>query len=142
MSENRAPAIVPEFEVSDLDASRRIYTEVFGFKVDYERPEDRFVYLVKGNAHLMLEELTGPGRRFTHAPLERPFGRGINFQIEINDVDDVYKRVEDSDLIIHIPIEERWYRKDEVELGNRQFCVFDPDGYLLRFFTDIGDRPA
>lgn len=137
----RAPAIVPEFEVSDLDETKDIYINVFGFEVDYERPEERFAYMVKGNAHIMLEELTGPGRRFTHAPLDKPFGRGINFQIEIDDVDDVYKCVEKSNLKIHIPLEERWYRKDNVELGNRQFCVFDPDGYLFRFFTDIGERP-
>lgn len=95
---------------------------------------------MKGDAHIMLEELTGPGRRFTHAPLELPFGRGINFQIQINDVDDVYKLVQESNLIVHVPIEDRWYRKDDIEEGNRQFCVFDPDGYLLRFFTDLGKR--
>jgi hypothetical protein len=41
-----------------------------------------------------------------------------------------------------IPIEERWYRRDQMETGNRQFVVADPDGYLLRFFSDLGRRPA
>jgi len=26
-------------------------------------------------------------------------------------------------------------------VGNRQFVVPDPDGYLLRFFQDLGERP-
>ncbi len=28
------------------------------------------------------------------------------------------------------------------EVGNRQFVVQDPDGYLLRFFSDLGERPS
>lgn len=38
-------------------------------------------------------------------------------------------------------MEERWYRVNEQETGNRQFVVADPDGYLLRFFEDLGLRP-
>ena len=37
---------------------------------------------------------------------------------------------------------ERWYRKNGAEVGNRQFVVADPDGYLLRFFEDLGSRAA
>lgn len=136
------PKLVPEFEVSDLDKTKNIYIDIFGFDVGYERPEEKFAYMERGSIHIMLEELTGPGRRFHDADMEYPFGRGINFQIEIDDVDEVYKRVEASNLKVHIPLEDRWYRKDNVELGNRQFVVFDPDGYMLRFFTDIGERPA
>lgn len=134
------PLLIPEFEVSDLDRTKDIYISIFGFQIRYERPEERFAYMERGSIHIMLEEVTGPGRRFHHAELEYPYGRGINFQIEIKDVDAVYARVQKSNLKIHIPLEERWYRKDSVELGNRQFVVFDPDGYLLRFFTDIGER--
>jgi hypothetical protein len=42
---------------------------------------------------------------------------------------------------LFVPLEERWYRRDDVLLGNRQFLVQDPDGYLLRFFEDLGERP-
>ena len=31
-------------------------------------------------------------------------------------------------------------RQDRVENGNRQFVVADPDGYLLRFYTELGQR--
>lgn len=136
------PLLVPEFEVSNINLTKQIYVDVFGFEVDFERPEEKFAYMTRGDIHIMLEETTGPGRRFHQSALEYPFGRGLNFQIQIDDVDAVYNRVQKSNLKIHIPIEERWYRKDKVELGNRQFVVFDPDGYLLRFFTDIGERPV
>ncbi|MDT8264324.1 VOC family protein, partial [Roseomonas sp. DSM 102946] len=64
-----------------------------------------------------------------------------NLQIEIPDVDTLHDRVLASDLGIVIPLEERWYRQDDTEAGNRQFVLADPDGYLLRFFTGLGRRP-
>jgi hypothetical protein len=29
-----------------------------------------------------------------------------------------------------------------MQAGNRQCVVADPDGYLLRFYTSLGSRPA
>lgn len=128
--------------MTDLDRSLSVYTTVFGFKCHASRPEERFAYLVRGNVHLMLEEAAGPSRRFTTASLEYPFGRGINLQIEVPDIGALYARVRQSGLILHIPLEERWYRQNDIEVGQRQFVVADPDGYLLRFFGSLGRRPT
>jgi catechol 2,3-dioxygenase-like lactoylglutathione lyase family enzyme len=88
----------------------------------------------------MLEEAAGPGRRFRTAPLERPFGRGANFQIRVTDAPGLIERVRGAGASILLAIEDRWYRRGDGEVGNRQFVVVDPDGYLLRFFEDIGRR--
>ena len=136
------PALIPELEVADLDRSLAAYVDVLGFRCHASRPEERFVYLIREAAHLMLEEATGPGRRFHTAPLEHPFGRGVNLQIETSSVDALYTNVQRSDLVICLPLEERWYRHDRIELGNRQFVVADPDGYMLRFFSGLGNRPV
>ncbi|EKM98778.1 MULTISPECIES: VOC family protein [unclassified Acidocella] len=135
------PALVPELEVSDLTASLRIYLGPLGFTLLYGRPEEGFAYLTRDGAHLMLEEIGGSGRRFSDAPMARPFGRGINLQIEIPDVDQLYQSVLAAGLEMPIPLEDKWYRQDEQEAGNRQFVIADPDGYLLRFFSDLGLRP-
>ena len=135
------PALVPELEVSDLAASLRSYLGPLGFTLLYGRPEDGFAYLTRGDAHLMLEEIGGSGRRFSDAPMAKPFGRGINLQIQIPDVDQLHQAVLAAGLEIPIPLEEKWYRQDEQETGNRQFVLADPDGYLLRFFSDLGLRP-
>lgn len=137
-----APLLVPELDVSDLDESLSVYVDVLGFSCHVIRPEDRFAYLVREGVHLMLEEAAGPGRRFHTAPMERPFGRGMNLQIEVADVDTLYASVHRAGLSVVIPIDERWYRQDQTEAGNRQFVMADPDGYLLRFFQDLGRRPA
>lgn len=134
------PALVPEIDVADLAASLLVYRDVFGFEVLAERAEETFAYLAIGPAHLMLQEADGPGRRFRTAPLERPYGRGVNLQITVPDVSASYERVQRTDLEIIVPLEDRWYRQSDLERGNRQFVVADPDGYLLRFYQDLGSR--
>jgi len=136
------PPLIPELDVEDLAASLRVYTGVFGFAVLFERPEERFAYLELEGAHLMLEEAAGPGRRFRTAPLEKPYGRGVNLQIRVSDAAALHARAARAGLVIVTDLEERWYRRDGQERGQRQFVAADPDGYLLRFYTYLGVRPA
>lgn len=140
MSNNQK--VIPELDVSDLDASLNFYVEVVGFRILYQRPNERFCFLDLDGAQIMLEEAAGPGRRFRTAPLEQPFGRGMNLQIEASDVDSIYDRVIRSGSSIVLPMEEQWYQIDDQEAGNRQFVVADPDGYLLRLFEDLGTRSS
>jgi catechol 2,3-dioxygenase-like lactoylglutathione lyase family enzyme len=134
-------ALVPEFSVSDWRASRRFYCELIGFSVRYERPEEGFCYLDLGGAQLMIDQI-GIGRDFASddAPLERPFGRGLNVQIRVSDVQAIIERLANAGIDLYLPLEEKWYRRDDQEVGNRQFVVADPDGYLLRLFEDLGSR--
>ena len=130
------------------------YTHVLGFRVLFERNAERFAYLEREGVELMLEEAAGPGRRFRTAPLETPFGRGLNFQISVTDVDAIHSLAVTFGAEIVLPMEERWYRVDvaqsggrwevtgPTDAGNRQFVVADPDGYLWRPFRDLGVRPA
>ena len=138
-----APKLVPELYVSDIDHSRRFYTGVLGFAVLYDRPEERFAYLVREGAALMLEQPADPGRTWLAGPLEPPYGRGVNFQIEVADLGPLHAAVLAAGApLLLLPLEERWYRRGDAQLGQRQFVVRDPDGYLLRFCQDLGSRPA
>lgn len=134
-------ALVPEFSVSDWRASRRFYCELIGFSVLYERPEEGFSYLDLGGAQLMIDQI-GIGRdfRLDGVPLERPFGRGLNVQIRVSDTQAIIERLANAGIDLYLPLEEKWYRRDDQEVGNRQFVVADPDGYLLRLFEDLGSR--
>ena len=146
--------LVPELDVGDLDTSLRFYVGVLGFSVVFQRPRERFAYLARERAELMLQDASGPGRRFRTAPLDRPFGRGINLQIAVGNVDELHARVLAAGLEPVVPIEERWYDVDVVtpsgrwmvqgptRAGNRQFVVADPDGYLLRCFSSLGSSPV
>ena len=131
--------LVPEFLVLDLAKSLEFYAGLLDFEVVYGREEEGFVYIKKHNVEIMLEQ-KGIGRNFITAELSLPFGRGVNFQIEAEDVDALYNKFLTNKLPIFIEIEEKWYRHGEMEVGNKQFCVQDPDGYLLRFYKDLGKR--
>jgi catechol 2,3-dioxygenase-like lactoylglutathione lyase family enzyme len=138
LSEN---ALVPELAVSDWGLSRTFYTHIIGFDILYERPEEGFSFLTLGAAQLMIDQI-GLGRTFdiTGAPLQKPFGRGLNLQIRVPDVGAIMRRLEAAKVPLYLPLEEKWYRRDDHEVGNRQFVVADPDGYLLRLFENLGAR--
>ncbi len=70
-------ALVPEFAVSDWQASKEFYCNILGFSCDYERPEEGFCYLSLDGAELMIDQI-GTGRTFAdgHLPRSYPFGRG------------------------------------------------------------------
>jgi catechol 2,3-dioxygenase-like lactoylglutathione lyase family enzyme len=133
-----AARLVPELYCSDIRRSTAFYVDLLGFSVRFARPEDRFVYLEREGAEIMLEQPTG--RTFLTAQLEHPYGRGINFQIEVADVQSLYVRVKQAAWPVFLELEDRWYRQEDRALGNRQFVIQDPDGYLLRFFEDLGSR--
>lgn len=135
-------AIVPELSVTDWQKSRDFYCDLIGFSVLYDRPEEGFVFLTLGRAQIMLDQI-GIGRDFhgTDAAPAYPFGRGMNLQIMVPALAPILERLEDAKIPLHMPPEDKWYRRDDIEVGNRQFIVADPDGYLLRLFEDLGERP-
>lgn len=132
--------LVPELTVSDFTRSFTFYTDVLGFRMLYGRPEERFAYLEREGAQLMIEQPVD--RAWITAALEPPFGRGINLQIACSDATALRDRCRAAGVALYMDLEDAWYRREDVLLGCRQFLVQDPDGYLLRFSQDIGTRPA
>ncbi|ROU03523.1 bleomycin resistance protein [Histidinibacterium lentulum] len=135
-------ALVPEFAVSDWQASRAFYCDVLGFDCLYERPEEGFCYLRLGEAELMIDQI-GFGRTFggRHRPDAHPFGRGLNVQIRVPTIAPLVAALAGCGHPLVLPVEEKWYRLGPQKAGQRQFVVADPDGYLLRFHEELGLRP-
>lgn len=136
------PALIPEFSVSDIAASLRFYRDILGWQIVYDRPEEEFAYLRMGGADLMIDGLN-VGRNFdtTLTATDHPFGRGASLQIEVADITPLLTALSQADYPLHLPLEEKWYRSGREEIGQRQFIVADPDGYLLRFCQALGRRP-
>lgn len=137
--------LTPELCCTNIKNSLAFYTEILGFSIQYQREEDGFAMLERQGSRIMLDEIrdvsvTGTDRTWLSGTLEKPFGRGINLEMRTSDVDELYARVQHADASIFMPIEDKWYRANDVEIGNRQFIVLDPDGYMLRFAQDLGVR--
>lgn len=141
MAADLDPALVPELLVTDLDVSLAFWVQLCGFTVRYARLDEGFASLTLGAAHVMLDQ-SGTGRDWITGPLEHPLGRGINLQISVPDASTIAARLERAGIVLFMPLETKWYRIDDEEAGVRQFCVTDPDGYLLRFASSVGRRPA
>lgn len=129
---------IPELSVTNLENSLKFYKTI-GFKIEYDRPENKFAFISLGEIQFMLQEISD-NDKWELAPLSYPFGNGINFQLEVNNVDEIYKNLKENNYNIIFDIEENWYRKDNKLLGNKEFLVQDADGYLLRFSEDLGEK--
>lgn len=131
--------LVPELAITDFEKSLGFYTNILGFSVAYQREEEGFAFLTKGDAQIMIDQI-GKGRTWETAEFIQPLGRGINLQIMVDSIQPLLDNLSKENIELFLEIEEKWYRKDEIEVGNKQFLVQDPDGYLLRFTEDLGER--
>lgn len=136
----KTAALVPELYCESIEATLEFYRGL-GFSVAFQRAEEKFAYLKRGDAEMMFEEL-GAGRNWLAGPLDHPYGRGVNFQIEVGDADEVFEAAQALSAPVELPLEEKWYRQDDGEAGSRQFVIRDPDGYLLRFYQHLGFRAS
>ncbi|PFH28212.1 bleomycin resistance protein [Burkholderia sp. JKS000303] len=133
-------ALVPELICSDLAESVCFYRDVLGFRIRFERPEDGFAYLEIGRAQLMLEQYSRDA--WLIGLLERPFGRGINLQIEVDSLDPILDRIRNAGVALFVEPRTSWYRQDDIEHGQIEMLVQDPDGYLLRLVEILPERPV
>lgn len=131
--------LIPELSVSNLNESLKFYVNSIGFKIEYQRPENKFVFISYQGTQFMLQELEG-NEKWSIGELKHPYGNGVNFQIEVSNVEKIHDALKTSGYKIAFDIEENWYRQDNKLLGNKEFLIQDPDGYLLRFSEDLGEK--
>jgi catechol 2,3-dioxygenase-like lactoylglutathione lyase family enzyme len=131
-------ALVPELLCRDVAASLAFYCDVLGFVRLYGRADPPFAYLEREGSQIMLDQTEPDG--WLTAPLEPPFGRGINLQIEANELTSLLDALAAIGHPLFREPEEVWYAGADRSYGQRQFLVQDPDGYLLRFCQDLGER--
>lgn len=130
--------LIPELDASDFERSLSFYTDILGFQIEYQRPERQFAFLSYQRSQLMLEQHNG---NWKTGELAYPFGRGINLQITVDNLDKILASLKTHNYPLFVEPADHWYRKDTTLLGLREFLVMDPDGYLLRFSQGIGSKP-
>ncbi len=118
---------VPEILVENFETSLSFY-KALGFVDMYQR--EGFAYLEYQGAQFMIDARSGA---WETGPMEKPYGRGVNFQILTNNLDTLISKLAAANIPLYEPKKEK--RRD---LGGQEgvfleCLVQDPDGYLLRF---------
>ncbi len=124
-------SLIPELTVKDINVTKKFYLELLGFKLEYERKEDNFIFVAFEGSQMMFEQWREDG--WNIAPLEYPYGRGINFSIIAANIDSLYQRLIANDHPVYRPLMVNSYEVDGTLIVQKEFLVQDPDGYLLRF---------
>ena len=127
--------LIPELSVKNYSKSIEFYVNILGFDINYCREEDKFAMISINKAQIMIEEIN---EYWKTGELVYPFGRGINLQIEVTDVNKMAGKIKDNEIKLFREIEENWYEVNGKQYGYTEFLIQDPDGYLLRFCEDIG----
>jgi catechol 2,3-dioxygenase-like lactoylglutathione lyase family enzyme len=110
--------------VSNLNASRKFYTEILGLKLVQEAPAIGMVFLKAGDDHVILAKSDAPlqrnakdSRRAHHA-----------FKVDADKYDDAKSFLASKGVEVF----EEEDRKKGVFVG-RQFYIHDPDGAVIEF---------
>lgn len=131
--------LVPELFCRDFAQSLAFYVECLGFEVVQQRRNQAHAYIALQGSQLMLAARHGP---WETAPLEAPYGRGVNFQFLVDNVTDLHERVTSAGHKPFLELHTRWYWRTDRMDERTQFGVLDLDGYFLRFAQINRHRPV
>ncbi|MFL0574190.1 bleomycin resistance protein [Priestia megaterium] len=118
--------LIPELSVKNIHKSKEFYLEILQFQLIYERIEDKFAFISLDGAQMMIEQCNG---HWQTGELEYSYGRGINFQIEVEDIESILQNLKKHS----IPLFRDLMLNNYSGFTQKEFIVQDPDGYLLRF---------
>ena len=122
--------LIPELSVFDILQTKNFYEEL-GFKIEYERQEEKFVFMSFQDSQFMFEQIHDDG--WNTGELTYPLGRGINFSIAVDDIENLYTLVKSKRLEIYKKLTKSVYLVNGIEEIQMEFLIQDPNGYLLRF---------
>lgn len=122
--------MIPELSVFDIERTKKFYREL-GFKIEYERTEDKFVFMSFQDSQFMFEQIHDDG--WNIGELVYPLGRGINFSIAVDNIEELYQLVKSLNIELYRELTRNIYQVNGIEETQIEFLIQDPNGYLLRF---------
>lgn len=122
-------SLIPELSVTNIEKSKKFYLNL-GFKIMYERKEDKFCFLYLEDNQIMIEEINN---NWNVGEMKYPFGNGINISMTVSDIDSFYESIISKKILLFRKIKTSKYRVDDIIYEDKEFLLQDPDGYLLRF---------
>jgi len=114
-------------EVNNLEESLHFYTTMLGFEVERQDlgAEPPMATLRAGELRLKLAQ---------HLETMLRRGRGVNFFLGVDDVDEYFGSLTDRGVEVYPPSDEGW--------GGRFITLEDPDKYRYFFVTWTEEKPS
>ena len=129
--------IVAELYVSDINQSRAFWCDLLGFRVAYQRPQERFVYLENAEgAQVMLYQPPEYGQAHDAAATHPK----SMLQIFVSELAPILSALTRANWVLHQGPEEVWRRWGDRMGGKREIRFKDPDGHMILVAEDIGER--
>lgn len=123
--------MIPELTVFDIDKTKDFYKDMLGFKIEYERPYDKFIFMSFEDSQFMFEQLHEDG--WNIGEMTYPLGQGINFSIKVKDIDFLYEKLKKHKIYFYRDMVINTYEVNGENIEQKEFLIQDPNGYLLRF---------
>ncbi|MCR1950275.1 VOC family protein [Clostridium sp. DSM 100503] len=123
-------SLIPELSVINIEESKKFYIDILGFNLEYERVEDKFAFLSLEDIQIMIEEVNG---YWNTGELVYPFGRGINFEMKVSNVEELRDNLVKNNIELFRDITISEYESNGRIILQKEFLVQDINGYLLRF---------
>ncbi len=107
-------------EINSLEESLPFYSDQLGFEVENHNPggEPPMARLRVGKLRITLAQ---------HLETMLRRGRGVNFFIGVDDVDEYFRTLREKGVEVSPPVDEGW--------GGRFITIEDPDKYRFFFVT-------
>lgn len=123
--------LIPELTVFDINETKDFYINILGFKLEYERVEENFVFMSFENSQFMFEQIHDGG--WNIGELAYPLGRGINFSLEVKAINKLYAKIKSHNISLYRELMVNNYQAENETIEQKEFLIQDPNGYLLRF---------
>ena len=107
----------------DFDKSRRFYSEILSWKISREWDNEKGKGVMYDTSVGTVELLSGYGPTSNVA--------GVRLSLRVDDVWSLWSLLKEKSEIL-FPLQENWW-------GDDSFCVIDPNGLEVQFFTDRPD---
>lgn len=131
--------LIPELYVSNFQKSLNFYTNILGFKLEYQRANPLFAFLSYQRSQIMIQQEDNDEEWHNGKP-EYPYGRGLNFQVDTDNIQKIIDSLTYNNYPLKREIKDSWYKVNNTLHGCREILVMDPDGYLLRFSQSLGEK--
>jgi uncharacterized glyoxalase superfamily protein PhnB len=130
MSTTVAGKVMPIIAVASVDATRDFYVDTLGFThmmgVVGKDGQLDFCSVLLGEAQVMFT------RNRPEATVAAGTAQAVEVYLEVEDVDALHARLQKKGVPIVDALTLQWW-------GDRTFKVRDPNGYVIWFYTNVGE---